>query len=354
MSFRDGPFESIKVPALWTAALVAGACVAAALVLLMNDRKERLGAEGYAVARSGFDNVVGRSNSVLAAPVRWLGQGSDWIGDYFNAVEENRRLKRKLAELEAVRDNAIALQNINRRYEALLNIRFQPPIAMATARAVSESRGPFANSRLIDAGARQGVRLGNPVINEHGLIGRVVGVSGSISRVLLLTDVASRTPVLVDRTDARAILSGDGGSNPKLDYLRGKDAVREGDLILTSGDGGMIPRGLPVGKAARALDGSWRVKLLSERGGIDFVRVLLFQDFSQLLRPGELDTPPLASLSTAPAPSQDLAARIEAVHPTRRAAATAATPRSAPSTAPATAPQGSPPTRAAPETRPAQ
>jgi rod shape-determining protein MreC len=113
--------------------------------------------------------------------------------------------------------------------------------------------------------------------------------------VLLLTDVASRTPVLVDRTDARAILTGDASSTPKLEYLRGADPIKEGDRILTSGDGGMIPRGLPVGTAVKGLDGGWRVRLDADATSIDFVRILLFKDFSLLADQQELSQSALPS-----------------------------------------------------------
>ena len=317
MAFRDGPFENLKVPLGITAAFAVIAAGAVAVLLLIGDKRDALKTEGYGAVRGAFAKAAAPTNGVFAAPVRWVGSASDWIGDYFNAVDENRRLKQKVAQLEAVRDNNIALNNINRRYEALLNLRVQPAVEMATARTVAESRGPFANARLIDAGADKRIRVGNPVINEQGLVGRVVGVTNNASRVLLLSDVASRTPVLVDRSDARAILVGDGGANPRLEFLRGGDAVKEGDRILSSGDGGIFPRGLPVGEAAKALDGSWRVKLYAERGDLDYVRVLLFQDFSQLLKPDSLNAPPLASLSTAPQPSPDLAAKIDALHPAR-------------------------------------
>jgi rod shape-determining protein MreC len=339
VAYRDGPFENLRAPIWLTAAFAVIVAGAAAILLLLSDNHDP--AKSAATPLKGaFDNAAAPVNGVLAAPVRWVGGASDWMSDYFDAVSENRRLKRRIAELEAVRDNAIALRNINARYEALLNIRVQPPVEMATARSVSESRGPFANARLIDAGANKGIRIGNPVINEHGLIGRVVGVTGGVSRVLLLTDVSSRTPVLIDRTDARAILTGDGGANPKLDFMRGAEAVKEGDRILTSGDGGMLPRGLPVGVAAKALDGSWRVKLFADQGDLDYVRVLLFQDFSQLLKPDALNAPPLASLSTAPQPAADLAARIDAMHPTRTyAGAPASTPVSTVARPAAPAPQ---------------
>jgi rod shape-determining protein MreC len=318
VAFREGPFEKHRVPLTWTAGLAVIIAGAVAALLLIGDRREAAeGASTYGKVHGAFDAVLGRTNGVLAAPVRWTGVGANLVGDYLNAANENRRLRQEISELKAVQDENAALQNINRRYEALLNIRTDPPVRMVTARAVAESRGPFANSRLIDTGTSSGVKIGNPVINDHGLIGRVVGATGGISRVLLLTDIASKTPVLVDRSDARAILAGDGSDNPKLLYLRGKDSIREGDRILTSGDGGMLPRGLPVGEAARGLDGSWRVKLFSGEGSIDYVRVLLFEDFAQLVQPDSLNAPPLAGLNTAPTPSPELAAKIEALHPAR-------------------------------------
>lgn len=299
MAFRDGPFESLKVPLAWTAAVVTVVAIIASIVMILADRRHVADAE-YGPVRAGFDAGAGPVNGILAWPVRWAGSATDFVKGYFFAVSENRRLKAQLAELQPWRDQAIALKNVNARYEAMLGLRTEPPVAMATARSISESRGPFVNARLLDAGAARGVQIGNPVINEHGLVGRVVGATGGVSRMLLLTDVASRTPVLIDRTDARAMLTGDGSGNPKLEFVRGDGAVQPGDRILTSGDGGGFPRGLPIGVAARGIDGSWRVKLFSDRGAIDYVRILLFQDFGQLVPTEALNAPPLAGLPPVP------------------------------------------------------
>lgn len=345
MAFRDGPFENFKVPLVWTAAVAVVVAGVAAVLLLLTDKRETMTASGYGNVRGGFDRVAAPVGGVISAPVRWTGQGSDWISGYFFAVSENRKLKKQLQEMQALRDANITLKNTNDRYEALLGIRTEPAIRMATARAVSESRGPFSNARLIDAGTRKGIRVGNPVVNEHGLVGRVVGTTNGVSRVLLLTDVASRTPVLIDRSDARAILVGDGGGNPRLDFLRGQGTIRAGDRVLTSGDGGVFPRGLPVGVVARSIDGTWRVKLFSDAGAIDFVRVLLFQSFDQLVDPAALEAPPLAGLETAPPPSPELTARIEAVAPARRQAPAAT---AAPAVRPAAAPPAANATRPGP------
>ena len=296
MAFRDGPFENIKVPLVWTAAVTVVFAGIGCILLLISDARAQN--SPYQPVRAGVESVSGPVGGVFAAPVRWFGHASDYVGGYFFAVSENRRLKRELAELQPWRDQAIALKNVNARYEAMLGIRPEPPVEMRTARSISDTRGPFSNARLIDVGSAKGVKVGNPVINEHGLVGRVVGTSPNISRMLLLTDVASRTPVLVDRTDARALLTGDGSGNPRLEFVRGAGSVQAGDRILSSGDGGGFPRGVPIGVAARGIDGSWRVKLFSDRGAIDYVRVMLFEDFSQLIDPDTLNAPPLAALDT--------------------------------------------------------
>ncbi len=336
MAFRDGPFENLKVPLAWTAAVVVVVGVVASILLLLGDRRETVGQGGRDPVRGGFETVVGPVGGVLAAPVRWTGAASDYVKGYFFAVSENRRLRRQVAELQPWRDQAIALKNVNARYEAMLGLRTEPAVAMVTARSISDSRGPFANARLLDVGSAKGVRVGNPVVNEHGLVGRIIGTTGGVSRLLLLTDVSSRTPVLVDRSDARAILTGDGSGNPRLEYVRGAGSVQAGDRILTSGDGGGIPRGVPIGVAAKGIDGSWRVKLFSDRGAIDFVRVMLFQDFGQLVDPEALNAPPLAGLASAPAPSPDQAAAIRDAAARRQSQSTgdrAAAPTRAPAPA---------------------
>jgi rod shape-determining protein MreC len=194
---------------------------------------------------------------------------------------------------------------------------------MVTARVVLDARGPFSDTRLADAGSERGVQVGNPVMSDRGLVGRVIGVTRGASRILLLNDVASRAPVLIDRTDARAIMTGDSGPAPKLEYLRGQNPVRQGDRVLTSGDGGMEPRGLPVGTVVKGLDGSWRVQLDADESSIDFVRILLFTDFSKLVDQKELSALPLPAGGPAPTTPQSVtmaapsdAAKVSAPAPT--------------------------------------
>jgi rod shape-determining protein MreC len=285
----------LKVPLTWFAAISLVVAIVAAAAILLSDRRETFKAEAYGATRRASDSVLAPVGDVLAAPSRWIGDGVDTVRDYFGAASENRELKSELKEMRQWRDVAIALKDENSRYRTLLGLKTDPPIPMVAARIVTDSRGPFADTRLANAGSERGVKAGNPVMSENGLVGRVIGVTEGASRVLLLTDIASRTPVMIDRTNARAILTGDGGPNPRLDYLRGRDPIHEGDRVLTSGDGGVVPRGLPVGTAVKGLDGRWRVVLASDRAAIDFVRILLFEDFTQVVNVkalNEMPTPP--------------------------------------------------------------
>jgi rod shape-determining protein MreC len=330
VSYRDGHFQDLKVPLTWTVGVAVVVAGVIAVALLLSDRRETVQTGAVGVTRAMADMGTSPIGRAISAPGRWAGQGLTYVGDYFGAVSENRRLRAENAELRQWRSAAIALEDVNHRYRALMGFQTDPPIPMAAAHVILDARGPFNDTRLADAGKEKGIEVGNPVMSERGLVGRVIGVTRGASRILLLTDVASRTPVLVDRTDARAILTGDAGATPKLDYLRGADPIKNGDRILTSGDGGMIPRGLPVGTAVKGLDGAWRVRLDADETSIDFVRILLFKDFSQLVNLRDLAQPQAAPSGQAPAQAPAAALPQTVTMVPRGATASAAKPLAKP------------------------
>lgn len=334
MSFRDGPFSDIKVPLTWAAGGAVALAIAAAVALLLSDRRETLEEQAYGKIRSTADSIQAPVSGAISAPVGWIRGGVDGARGYFFAVADNRRLRAENKALSTVRDELAAARDVNERYQAMLGLKTNPPIAMISGRAITDSRGPFANSRLVNMGRQDGVKVGYPVMSEHGLVGRVVGVSGSVSRVLLLTDIASRTPVMIDRNNARAILSGDGGGNPKLAYLRSRDEPKVGDRLVTSGDGGVMPRGLPVGLVVKGVDGAWRAQLSSEQAPIDYVRILKFEDFSQLAVEAELSAPILPSQMGGAIPQPVLPAPAPKIAPPPPPPPTAATPTPTPIPAP--------------------
>jgi rod shape-determining protein MreC len=323
-------FEHLKLPVTWVVIGIVVVVIVMAGLMLLGDKRDEVDQGAYA-ARTGFDAAAGPVNNVLSWPVHKVGDGTNWLDDYLFAVRENRILKKKVAELTMYRDAYLEQKDINSRYEALLNLRTEPPVDTVTARSVSVSRGPFNNNRLIDAGSEKRIAFGNPVITDQGLVGRVVGVSPYVSRVLMVTDATSHVPIMVMRTDARAMMTGDGGGYPKLEFVRGKDAVKKGDQILTSGDGGIFPRGVPVGIAVKGVDNVWRVKLYADRAPIDFVKVLLFKDFSRLPNADQLlKTPPVSDLlPPPPMPKVDANSAASAAAAANASAAAASAPPAA-------------------------
>ncbi|ATQ43745.1 rod shape-determining protein MreC [Caulobacter mirabilis] len=359
MPFRQDPFGELKVPLTWTAAVALVVAVVIGVAMLLSDRRETFQSEAYGVARQAVDTVAEPVSGVVAKPGEWTGDIVGFVRGYFFAASENRRLKQQVIALQTQADEAVRLQDENERLRAVLGVRTDPPIPMITARVVTDSRGPFANYRLANAGTKDGVMIGFPVLAERGLVGRVVGVSGGASKVLLLTDAASKTPVMVDRTNARAILTGDGGPNPKLEYLRSREPLKEGDRVLTSGDGGVIPRGLPVGRAVKGLDGRWRVVLDADSSVIDWVRILQFRDYAQLVDRKALEQTQLPPVITEN-PDDRIVRAPAAAGAQATAAPTAATPpRTAapaaqrPATTTAPAPKAAAPRPAAQTPRPA-
>ncbi len=203
--------------------------------------------------------------------------GSSSLGTVFSVYRENLELKRENAELRRWQDVALSLENRVRRYEQLLNSVADASMPSITARVIGESNRPFVKTMILNAGTEHGVRKGQAVADDRGLIGRIYLTGERTSWVIRLTDLSSRVPVMIETSQRRAILSGDNTSTPVLDLdLAGGTATpgtaAPGDRVLSTGDGGLLPAGVPVGVVVE--DGNaLRVSLFAASAG-DYVRVL--------------------------------------------------------------------------------
>lgn len=249
-----------------------------------------------------FDDLKARTMIMLAPvlkaaaePVEKMRNWGQNARDMVGVFEENKRLRAENAALKAAQDRTRAVEYQLQRYKALLNVRIDPPAEFVTARVIGDSGGPFMRSLIVTAGATQGVTKGQGVVDMQGLIGRVVSVGPEASRIMLLTDPTSRVPVLVLPGNYRAMILGDNSDNPSLKFLGPGVKVKAGDRIITSGDGGYLPAGLPVGRVAAHRDEGdiMRVDLDSDFGQLDFVRVLRFSV------PTEVETAPAPDVAPA-------------------------------------------------------
>ncbi|PKQ02813.1 MAG: rod shape-determining protein MreC [Alphaproteobacteria bacterium HGW-Alphaproteobacteria-12] len=243
----------------------------------------------------------------LAAALLLLGRAETYVFD------ENERLRAENARLLAWKEEALKLQGKVARFEALLNVQVDPSIEYASGRVVSDSGGPFVETVLVNVGAEQGARSGQAVVDTDGLVGRLVSTGPKASRVLLLTDLNSRVPVVIEPAHYKAVLAGDNTDWPKLEYLAAQSAISPGDRVVTSGDGGLIPPGLPVGLVIQTSSGDLRVQTFSDRGRLDFVRVLQYEFPSRVKRqdPPDVLKGPAEGAQSGAAPATAQAAARE-------------------------------------------
>jgi len=212
----------------------------------------------------------------VSRPMNFVAAQMRQAADYVNLESENERLRAENARLAQWQNSALTLQNENRELRALLNYKAEPRQASISARVIADTGGPFVRSLVITAGRDDGVREGMAAMTGDGLIGRVVEVGNWSSRILLLTDLNSRIPVMVVDSGDHAILAGDNVAQPKLLYLPQDAALATGSRVVTSGHGGVFPPNLPVGVVVGAQHGVYEVAPLAALGRISHVRLIDF------------------------------------------------------------------------------
>jgi rod shape-determining protein MreC len=187
--------------------------------------------------------------------------------------EENAELREANSRLLQWQSAAQRLESENKALRGLTTLVPEPPATFVTARVVADTGGAFAQSIIITAGQSNGVRKGQVVMTGEGLVGRITQTGMNSARVLLITDINSRIPVLVGEAGNRAILAGDNGLRPRLLFLSNKSAASPGDKVVTSGDAEAFPPGLPIGQVARVDDGAVEVEPFVVRDKIQYVRI---------------------------------------------------------------------------------
>ena len=193
---------------------------------------------------------------------------------YQRLSEQNAELRSELRQMQAWKEAALQLEQENARLLDLNNVRLDPRLTFITGVVLADSGSPFRQSVLLNVGARDGLVDGWATMDGIGLVGRISGVGQNTARVILLTDAASRIPVLIQPSGQRAVVAGDNSAAPPLDFIENPDMVRPGDRVISSGDGGVFPSGLLIGQVAADPGGRLRVRLAADYERLEFLRVL--------------------------------------------------------------------------------
>lgn len=236
----------------------------------------KLDARLAAVAGDGLRDGVVPVLAVLQRPYDAARGGIADLAGLLRMAAENRRLREENRRLMARDAEAAWLAAENRSLRRMLavpEVPGHPP--RLTARIVGDSGGTFVRALLLDAGSEQGVSVGMPALAPEGLVGRVVDVGRRSARVLLVTDFNSRIPVVIAGAGDQAVLEGDNSAMPLLRFLPLRPGHAAGDRVLTSGRGGMLPAGLPVGRiGSEGADGRPRVEPFADWSRLDHLVLL--------------------------------------------------------------------------------
>ncbi|WP_420860486.1 rod shape-determining protein MreC [Algirhabdus cladophorae] len=241
-----------------------------------------------------IDRVV-PSFSWASAPVTGLTNIVRDFQSYQRIYDQNQELRRELQQMKAWKEAALQLEQENARLLDLNKVRLDPQFTFVTGVVLADSGSPFRQSLLLNVGRRDGILDGWATMDGIGLVGRISGLGENTARVLLLTDTASRIPITIQPSGQKAILSGDNTAAPPVEFLDNPDAVRPGDSVITSGDGGVFPAGLLVGHIAQGPDRRLRVRLSADYQRLEFLRVLRSYQGEQITSPGALLNPPVQS-----------------------------------------------------------
>ena len=252
------------------AKLTLPALFAAAFGLMLLGKADAMLAER---ARMALADAMEPIYGAVAAPLASLRRSADAVPGWFDLAGENARLRRENAALRRWQSVALALDHENAQLKA--NLHWLPDAASSyvTARVVADAGGVYARAVLLAAGPNHGVTKGQVALDDRGLVGRVTETGARAVRVLLITDLNSRIPVLLEGSRARAIMVGTNGARPRLLYWPEGVPPVEGERVVTSAEANVFPAGLPVGVVRYAGRNLPEVEPLARLDRLEMVRL---------------------------------------------------------------------------------
>ena len=217
--------------------------------------------------RSFVKDVVYRSATIVSFPLKSANNFAGFLENHLNLYSNYNELIKENNELKNNISKTDFLELENSQLRKLIDEQIESPSNLVSARVMIDKQSPYLNSFVINIGSNKDIKNGMAVLDGKNFIGRIVDVNFFSSRVLLVSDLNSKIPVLSEPSGSHAILSGHGTNEPTLEYLSKNNGIQDGDKIYTSGKEGIFTPGLVVGKA----------KIEKNK-----IKVLLFADLDQI------------------------------------------------------------------------
>ncbi len=211
---------------------------------------------------------------MLVVPARMVAGVYDYFGEIKEVYKDNQDLREENKKLLNLYDKMKVLEVENKLLSNLLNYVAPPEAKYVTARIIAEEGDAFSHSVIAYTGDSDKVKKGQVVLSDRGVVGRVDKVGNMYSKILLITDINSRIPVMVEKNRVRGILAGDNTSIPQMVFIPLDADLSVGDRIITSGVAGVFPSGLPIGQISSIEKNKVTIKPYSNLNSLEYVRIV--------------------------------------------------------------------------------
>ena len=222
--------------------------------------------------RSFIKDVIYRGSLVVSAPSKSINNFTDFVKEHVHLYDDYSKLKKENNELKNKISESDFLELENSQLRKLIEDQTSSSSNLMSARVMLDKQSPYLNSFIINIGSNKNIKNGMAALDGKNFIGRVVDVNFFSSRILLVSDLNSKIPILSEPSGSHAILSGHGTNEPTLEYLPENHKIQNGDKVYTSGKEGIFSPGVPIGEVK--IDAEViKVSLFSELNQITFVNI---------------------------------------------------------------------------------
>ncbi len=226
-----------------------------------------------------LNEVVYRSSFIISVPEKKFQNFINKIKDHYNVYNDYLLAKEKINLLQSKKYEVQFLEEENERLKKTIDEYIYNSKEMV-AKVLIDKNSPFLKSIIVNKGSKDNIKLGMAVLDETYLVGKIVEVNYSTSRVLLVSDLNSKIPVGIEPGNIQSILSGTGKQNGKIEYLKSEVFIENESIVYTSGSGGLFKSGIPVGIYNKKNTEEQTVTFFSKLSQLTFVKLISFEEDS--------------------------------------------------------------------------
>lgn len=231
--------------------------------------------------KSGLNEIVYRISFIVSIPEKQLQKSITLINKHISMYSEYKVMENKIRQLENNNLNSNFLQSENSRLKRLID-EYITESDELVAKVLLDKDSPFLKSIIVNKGSKDKVSLGMAVLDENYLVGKIVEVNYSTSRVLLISDLNSKIPVIIEPGNVQSILSGSGKDHGEIQYFKSSREISSENVVFTSGSGGIFKAGIPVGKIENVrINKNYITRFLSNLDQLTFVKLVSYEKESK-------------------------------------------------------------------------